>query len=190
MNRTEEVVVKIGGSLLRGGNIAERVETYCRSLGDASVWMIVGGGGLIDAVRQLDSLRSLQPIANHWRCVDLLDATFEIAGEWFPFASAIADEPRLKTELLDRGNAIRLVRVGCFYRPDRTFGLPRDWTTTTDAIAVAFASHIGCSRVTLLKSCEVPPSSLDQLAQDGIIDGATPSASRRMGISVDLQRLP
>lgn len=179
------MVVKVGGSLLSSPAVAPRVHAFCKSLDRERIFLIVGGGQLIDAVRRWDDIHALEPVANHWRCVDLLDATFAIAAEWFAFAKPAGDDCRVD----QHGANIHLVRVASFYRPGQTFGLPCDWSTTTDAIAVALASHVGCGEATLLKSCDIPDTSLENMADLGLIDSATPAAARRLGVSVTVAPL-
>lgn len=155
-------VVKIGGSLLDRPNLTDDLTRYFRRLGDRPTAVIVGGGKIIDAVRHYERLHpSDDASAVHWRCVSLLDVTHELMSRLMPAWTA--------------GGPVRLLRVSDLYRPGVGFDAPEDWRTTTDAIAVLIARHVGAGSVTLLKSCEVPPGlSAAEMARRGIIDAATP----------------
>ena len=183
-------VVKLGGSLLTAEDLPDRLERFLRPMRDRTVLVIVGGGQLIDAVRRLDQIQSMPPSTLHWRCVDLLDVTFEFAAGRLAFLSPVENP---ETANLD-GGGHHLVRVGSFYRPRVAGPLPEDWSTTTDAIAVQLAIEVLADRVTLLKSCEVQqsdaPEFLAGLSATGVIDAATPAVAERFGGPVRVTRLP
>lgn len=77
-------VIKVGGSLLTWPGLQEALPRWLNTLTPANNLLIFGGGECIEAMRQLDALWHLDSTAMHWRCVRLLDATFEIAKELWP----------------------------------------------------------------------------------------------------------
>jgi 5-(aminomethyl)-3-furanmethanol phosphate kinase len=77
----EPVVVKLGGSLLSQPDWPEWLEAWLDEQPPGPKLLIVGGGQAIDAMRQLDRAHRLDTPAMHWRCIRLLDATFEVAAE-------------------------------------------------------------------------------------------------------------
>jgi aspartokinase-like uncharacterized kinase len=58
--------------------------------------------------------------------------------------------------------------------------IPADWTITSDGLAARLAERLGGLPVVLLKSCDVDASaSLEDLAQDDVVDPAFPGIVRR-----------
>ena len=173
-------VVKLGGSLLSRVDWPLHLSRWLESHRDEQILLMVGGGKVIDAIREIDARASLPVDQVHWRCVQLLDATFDIVrwtmpdlktldqpSNWEPFV----DEPKLR--------GVWLIRVAAYYVPDVSRDanraepetpkneprrirsrLPHDWRTTTDAIAVAMAADAAADRVTLLKSCDPGPNAI------------------------------
>lgn len=170
-------VVKLGGSLLVREDLVDRLHRWYTAQRAAETLLIVGGGELIDAIRRLDRVRPGDPAAVHWRCVDLLRATFETVTEWFPGWAVIASDAQFHQQLRDGFARDRptLVSVSAFYRRDSAAGLPEDWRTTTDAIAAFLAHQVDADELVLLKSCEVDASAdPTDLAAQGIVDPAFP----------------
>lgn len=215
-------IVKVGGSLLlRPDLIGDFHAWYRQSTKEpCCTLVIVGGGEMINAVRGWDALRPGDPASVHWRCVEMLRFSFESICESMrdvfekgsivePF-EAIATGPQwqefvgqsLPVWLQDNvpRKKLILVNVPAFYTPALSHasasGLPEDWQTTTDAIALWLAHQVsvdlggqGVSRskmghkprgnsifpveCTLLKSCTPPTDwTLDSLVEAGIIDPA------------------
>jgi aspartokinase-like uncharacterized kinase len=171
-------VVKVGGSLLLRPHLTEDLRNWFSAQPPAQTLVIVGGGELIDAVRNLDRLGQSDPATIHWRCVELLQTTFQFLRDWFPDWTSVETETQLRIRLqqgfADVGQPI-LVAVDAFYSPGVEAKLPMDWRTTTDAIAALLAMQSGSDELVLLKSCPVDRSqSIDELVSAGIIDEAFP----------------
>jgi aspartokinase-like uncharacterized kinase len=187
-------VVKVGGSLINRRDLTDALPRWFEKQPPAEDLVIVGGGSLVNAIREIDSIRPGEPEATHWLCVDLLDFTFRLAASWFDWP-AVLDADQLAT-LVETGFEVdrpTLVSVRSFYGPDRDQGerlLPSDWQTTTDSIAALFALVVDADELVLLKSCDVD-SSLDyeQLAGAGIVDEAFPGVAGRVH-RVRLEKLP
>ncbi len=175
-------IVKIGGSLLTRGDLIPAINDWLAQQTPAENVVIVGGGALIDAVRQLDVVRPGKEATVHWRCIELLGTTFQITAEWFPAWNQIRTRESFQCGV-DFGfssSQPTIVNVGAFYQASDKHKLPLDWRTTTDSIAVLLGNLSCADEVTLLKSCDVDPKkSVQQLAADGIIDEAVPGISRR-----------
>jgi aspartokinase-like uncharacterized kinase len=77
-------VIKVGGSLLTWPGLQAALPRWLNTLSPANNLLIFGGGECVEAMRELDALWNLDSTAMHWRCVRLLDATFEIAQELWP----------------------------------------------------------------------------------------------------------
>jgi aspartokinase-like uncharacterized kinase len=175
-------IVKIGGSLLTRDDLVPSVNHWLAHQAPAENVVIVGGGALIDAIRQLDAVRPGDGATVHWRCIELLGTTFQIAADWFPGWDQVKTrETFLRgVEFGFSSSRPTIINVGAFYHANATQKLPLDWRTTTDSIAVLLGNLSHADEVTLLKSCFVDPEmSVQQLARDGIIDEAVPGISRR-----------
>ena len=178
---TRRRVLKLGGSLLTHPGLAAAIEEWLAAQPPAQDLVIVGGGQMIEAMRGLSQRFALDEPAMHWRCIRLLRATYEVAGELFRHWQPISDANSLQTLAADppqRGQW--LVAVDTFYSPTtaEAAGLPIGWETTTDAIAAYLASRTAADELVLLKSCPVPEqASLDQLTAAGIVDARWPLPS-------------
>lgn len=174
-------VVKLGGSLLIRDDVVERLRRWYAAQPEAETLLIVGGGELINAIRHLDRVHPGEPAEVHWRCVDLLQVTFELVREWFPGWGSITGAEAFDRQCregfaLDRPT---LVSVRAFYRRGAGAGLPEDWSTTTDAISAYLARRTSADELVLLKSCEVDSAAgLRELAARGIVDPAFPAAAK------------
>lgn len=176
-------VVKVGGSLLLRGDLPESLRHWIESQAAAQTFVVFGGGELIDAIRHLDQLRPGDPSEVHWRCVDLLQVTFEIASTW------LADWPRVDTTenvgdalaALTNCRPAALVSVRSFYRRDSGSRLPLNWNTTADSIAAELAVQVDADELVLLKSCDIDPfADTESLAQRGIVDRSLATISPRV----------
>lgn len=173
-------VIKIGGSLLRSGSLARRVDDLLDSLSPARNLSIVGGGELIDAVRNLDRVHPLDQAKVHWQCVDLLRTTFHWLSDQLDHWDACATRKQFEQLCRDsldpatRDQAERhLIAVDSFYHRDLDTPLPENWDTTTDAIAGLLATRVQADELVLLKSCQVDESlGLIDAAERGVVDPA------------------
>ncbi len=181
---TKRIVIKIGGAALYQPN---GIENELRSLlsenQNAQVWLLVGGGDLIESMR---TLHRIYPFLNeqemHWRCVELLDHTWAIAKEVVSSAQrvtrAIATHEELKMAIQEGSPpGVLLVRVQSFYNCWNTDWIPGkwlpklEWNTTTDALAWLLGKIINADRVILVKKCECDPSwTIAEAAKLGVID--------------------
>lgn len=177
-----KVVVKIGGSLLLRPDLAAAIANWLRQwladrLPHTQVNLVVGGGAMVDAFRQLDAIHSLDPVDLHWQCVAALRHTSEIVASMIPKCVVIDSVESFNSH---RQSA---TAVGCFVIIADTFynsasgdRLPCDWTTTSDSIAALLANKIDADRLILLKSCDIPPNiDLREAARRGFVDPVLPT---------------
>jgi 5-(aminomethyl)-3-furanmethanol phosphate kinase len=184
---TRRKVIKLGGSaLFSGSSWIPSLSRLLKEESDARVYVIVGGGDIVEGVRTLHRhAPSLDEEFLHWECVRLLDSTFEIAPKLLPLDGVIHDIANdnfieLRTE--DQGSSGAFwVRVGGFYSKELLDTIPvkyrpaHNWDTTTDALAVLLGIQVNAVEVILLKSCELDPSlTLAEAAAQGIVDPECP----------------
>lgn len=175
----QTIVVKIGGSIVFSSASIDRViKAIASKYRGSRLFVIVGGGELVEAIRVLHGLRpELDEERLHWKCVELLDSTWEFACTIAPDAIPIRTESELHDALANSNEAIYLVRVPCFYTKSIQARLSPEsrpatnWDTTTDALAWLLATTIKAEQVLLVKSCEVKEDLPLVLASDaGIVD--------------------
>jgi aspartokinase-like uncharacterized kinase len=185
-------VIKVGGSLLLRTDLAEVLPRWISQQREAESLLIVGGGELIDAMRNLDKVCSVDPAEMHWMCVELLETTYQLFSEWFHWPCIETAEAFQQAD--QTGFSVdtpTLVSVSAFYNRRSAVAVdvdvPCDWRTTTDTIAALLARHVGAEELVLLKSCDVDPTaSIEQLARSGVVDEALPGvASQATTIRVE-----
>ncbi len=172
-----KLVVKVGGSLLTRPDLGPAIANWLdqrlagRQL-QTQVNLIVGGGAVIDAFRQLDAIHSLDPISLHWQCVAALRHTGEILAELISDSVVINSAAAFNAHRRSATAVGRFVIIpDVFYHRSSGDGLPCDWRTTSDSIAALLADKIGADRLVLLKSCDIPQSiDLSEAARREIID--------------------
>lgn len=186
-------VVKVGGSLLGKPDLPDAITRWYSRQPQAETLMIVGGGGLVEAMRQLDRVRHVDPADMHWMCVDLLETTYWLLAACFDCPRITTAEAIAHAE--QHGFAAdtpTLVSVSSFYsRQQDAVGIdiPCDWRTTSDTIAALLAHRVGAEELVLLKSCDVDPTaSIEQLARSGIVDESFPLVAQ-LAPNVRVERL-
>lgn len=179
-------VVKVGGSCLDNPQLTSLLTDWFAQQTPAENWVIVGGGECIEAMRALSRRYNLEQSEMHWRCIRLLDATWEILTELFPQWIPIhSPEIFRQTQRREPQPAIYIVRVHSFYSRSNepqvhttvsgSSQIPVGWETTTDSIAALLSTIIGASELVLIKSCTIPSHSPLELQRLGIVDAAFPS---------------
>lgn len=178
-------VVKVGGSLLDRQDFPRSLVAWWEQQQPAETLLVAGGGDVVNAIRDLDATHSLDPVETHWLCVDLLDATFRLMSQWFPWPTITSAEQLQRW--LQPGfpsDQPTLVAVGSFYSRQHASvreTLPQNWQTTTDSLAALLAGMIDADELVILKSCEVDPAlTAAELSAQGIVDEAFPRIASRL----------
>jgi aspartokinase-like uncharacterized kinase len=185
-------VIKLGGSLLLFPQLPSALTAWLSRQSPAINVLIVGGGECVEAMRELDALWKLDPKSMHWRCVDLLDASWQIARElwsdWPTFGPDICREQADCQQLLNfikSSSCVSKPSVALLVRVRSVYGnscqqLPFDWRTTTDSIAAYLANSLDANELVLLKSTpHTFDSSAEHAAQAGWVDQAFPTNAPR-----------
>jgi len=188
-------VIKVGGSLLTWPGLQATLPRWLNTLSPSTNLLIFGGGECVEAMRQLDALWHLDPTAMHWRCVRLLDATFEIAQELWPqweifpadsrppldgdHSDAVERLQHFLTDFDPNSPRNIVVHIASIYTRCIN-ALPYTWDTTTDSIAAYLAQRLKATELFLLKST-TPPGDLSasQAAESGLVDAAFPTIAPR-----------
>ena len=176
----ERVVIKIGGAtLFQPDGFVRELRTLLQENKGAQVWLIVGGGDLVEAMRSAHRIYpDLDHEELHWRCVELLDHTWAIARQVYGYGVAIeTGEELAKYSQQQTTPGVLWVRVQSFYSRAASHSLPiawqpsSNWNTTTDTLAWLLGKTIDADRVQLIKQCECDPNwPLAEAAKLGVID--------------------
>jgi aspartokinase-like uncharacterized kinase len=188
-------VVKVGGSLLERVDLQAAMMSWLGRQETCETLIVTGGGRLVDAIRELDTIRPGDVRQTHWLCVELLDVTVSLMSNWFDWP-ILTSSKELQHGVAHGFATDRptLVAVRSFYHPDHegdslNLRLPCNWQTTTDTIAALLALRTNADELVLLKSCQIDPKlSLQQLADRGIVDEAFPGIAKKIA-SVRLDNL-
>jgi len=186
-------IVKIGGSMLMRTDLTRAVNQWLAKHPADQTLIIVGGGKLIDAVRELDQLHTMNQQQVHWTCVGLLTTTANFVSQIFDWplitthsqwkaALQTPPEPGLPTviapEVFYNQHPSSLHHVKSH---DTRLRLPDDWRTTTDSIAGLLSALLDADELVLLKSCPIPTAmSPTELADVGIVDAAFPEVAAQL----------
>ena len=163
------LLIKVGGSLLKRPGWPTLVGNLvaAESTGQRPVQLVVGGGPVVDGLRQLDQAEPQPAAQMHRLAIAAMSLTAEIVAErlGLPLATAVtADTPNV----LDIGRA-----PACL---DAIASLPCCWTVTSDSIAAAVAAALG-AELLLLKSAVPPAATIPPLVAAGWLDGHFATAS-------------
>lgn len=147
-------VIKLGGSLFDLQDFPERLTTWLASQALSVNLLIAGGGKMIDAVRDLDSIHGLPAEQVHWWCVECLDTTARLVKALLPEFELLASKHALNKACTTAAQMNAVVLPSAFYTPaESTKVLPTSWATTTDSIAALLATQVQASELVLCKSC-------------------------------------
>ena len=163
MKRAKVCVVKVGGSLLTGAAVGQRLRTWLsakRAVEPSTHFiLVVGGGKWVDAIRAVDAHAPLGEERTHWICVELLDVTAGLIHAMLPELAAVVEFEALERRILEPGVTLLkpqdfLARIEPTRRGSR---LPSNWSVTSDSIAGRLAIVLAADELVLLKSA-MPPS--------------------------------
>ena len=171
-------VIKLGASLLTMPNLKQKFQKWCRENPHPLTLIIVGGGPVVDAVRQVHLANPLSEAFAHWVCIDLLQHTAHIAHQVLGNADlyeTMADlqQPFSGSKVNSTTPIIAIVQVGiCFAREYPNMGLPESWDVTSDSLAAAFSNMYAAEELVVMKSCDAPhdEADLESLSEVRFVD--------------------
>ncbi len=137
------IVVKVGGSLFDHPRLGPGLRTYLDSLAPEEVYLVPGGGDLVDAVRKLDHTHKLGEESSHWLALRSMSVNAS-------FLADLIDLPTL-------GSRVRIPDCFTFAQDDegKDGTLPHSWDVTSDSIAARIAVHHAATKLILLKSIDI-----------------------------------
>lgn len=179
------VVVKVGGSLLGWPGLPDRLSEYldARRRGGDRVILVVGGGPIADAIRDLDRIHALGESRSHALALRALDLTAHALAALVP-GTRVTDELDALAAIPSTDPVPILAPRRFLDDDDRSpFPLPQAWTTTTDAIAARLAVRLGAIELALLKSAPLPfLTDRREAARLGLVDPQFPGAAEGLPI--------
>ena len=181
MTRAALRVIKLSGSLLGWPELGRRFSTWLDSQPDGRNVLIVGGGPLVEALRELDRSHALGPEASHWLSVGAMKLTAAVMAQILPAFRPVS----CLAELGLAGGGLDILDVESLLREEEggPGALPCSWDVTSDSIAAHVARLISASELVLLKSAlpEQPFNPL-ALAKSGYLDAYFPRASAGLAV--------
>ncbi len=181
-------VLKVGGSLLSCHDLPARLTRWLDTQPFRPTLVIVGGGQLADAVRELDRQFSLSVEAAHWQAIHAMRLNaFVLSQLW---RGSIWIEPLGSRLLADISSwpAIGIVDpvpfVSNLTPTAAAPQLPCGWHVTSDSIAAHLAAVVGAVECVLLKSTspneQLTALSFQQAANLGLVDAYFPVAAMNL----------
>jgi aspartokinase-like uncharacterized kinase len=143
-----DIVVKLGGNLLKNAEEFDRVLGVLADVGRARRLLIVPGGGpFADAVRAVDARVRLSDDAAHWMAILAMDQYAHLIAERLAHSALV-------TGAVEIGHAQSSARIPVLapYRWLREADpLPHSWDVTSDSIAAWCAQAVGAPQLVLIK---------------------------------------
>lgn len=178
-------VIKLGGSLLAWPEWVEAFDRWIAQQPPAANVVIVGGGAVVEALRQIDRAHALPAETAHWLAVRAMSLTAALAARLLPRAELIVSLERLPPSA---SHGLWVLDVEGFLRADARGAdqLPCSWDATSDSIAARVAVRLGANELVLLKSA-LPSEgcdALEELARAGYVDAYFARAARGLRVRV------
>jgi 5-(aminomethyl)-3-furanmethanol phosphate kinase len=174
-------VIKVGGSLLRWPELPTRLAEFLQSRSNERLALVVGGGAVVDEIRQLDSVHQFGDSIAHRLAIRALDLTARLL-ESMIFGLEVVDDAVDRDRVWSR-SCIAILAPGRFMEQDaeRPDALAQDWSITSDSIAARVAERWSAQELILLKSASLPVNAgCEEAAKLGLIDSRFPEVSRQL----------
>ncbi len=175
-------VIKLGGSLLNWPELCAQFRRWLAAQPLAANVLIVGGGTLVEQLRELSRVQELPDDASHWLAIRAMSLSAGIVAAILPEARVLDSLGQIDG---DPGSPPQILEVEPFLRSEqgRAESLPESWDVTSDSIAARVASVLEATELVLLKSTlPYGPLSIDCLARQGIVDAYFPRAARSLDV--------
>ena len=144
-----DIVVKVGGSLLRHPEALDQVMAAVSGPpGSWRVLVVPGGGPLANTVREVDGALHLSADASHWMAVKAMDQLAEVLADRNEVAALVSDAHEVRETL----RTARLPVLAPYRWLRDADPLPHSWDVSSDSIAAWIAGELGARRVVLVKA--------------------------------------
>ena len=173
---SKPILLKLGGSLLEWSELPQALDQLISRI-DEPLALLIGGGKMADCLRDWHHRHRSTEESSHWRAIQVLDLTCDMVRELNPrFLKWANVHPPWSTNPIRK--MVWVVQPLKYLESTAIAGsdtfLPRNWSSTSDSIALKLASDWNCSRLLLLKSCDLPHGDWDDCARTGHVDPAFP----------------
>ena len=173
------VVVKLGGSIVRSGQLAPWLEAIAAA--PAPIVVVPGGGALADEVRDCQQQLGFGDASAHRMALLAMDQlAWAVAGMRPGLEVGVTDEAL--RAILERGHvAVWAPYALISERAD----IEATWRLTSDSLALWLAKTLGARRCCLIKSIAAQHGrrSAAALASDGVVDEAFPAMLTETGVA-------
>jgi 5-(aminomethyl)-3-furanmethanol phosphate kinase len=173
-----EIVVKMGGALLKHPNHFDGVlEVVGAAVQGRRLLVVPGGGAFADTVRDIDRTFPLSHAAAHWMAVLAMDQYAHLIVSRLG-ASAVVSMPSEIAAAFDSGVVPVLAPSSWLRERDP---LPHSWDVTSDSIAAWVAGAVGARTLVLVK----PPGATGNSLVDPYFGRALPARVGSVVIPAD-----
>ena len=188
-------VVKIGGSLLNFRDLAVRLRDWLVEQPPALNVLVVGGGPLVDCLRETDRLHGIGDEVCHHLAIETMGVTTRLVRKMLADVGMGTIDVLADADAVERWRTVASTAVSshgptslavidpvAFLRREETRDdirpLPHTWDVTSDSIAARLATRTNADELVLLKSC-LPPSgaTVSTAAMAGYFDPVFPIAA-------------
>lgn len=161
------VVVKFGGSLFALPDWPERAAALVGGVG-GPVTLVVGGGPVVEGLREIDAVRPVAPALVHRLAIDGM----AIGGRLVAASLGLPVSPR------PAGDAATVLDVAAWLASAGSgrVDVPESWDVTSDSLAAVVAGRHGLALL-LAKSVPPPCAEIDTLSREGWVDRWFPRAA-------------
>lgn len=178
-------VVKLGGSLLTCNELPDMLARWSAEQPPQATLWLVGGGTLVDQVRDLDRRFQLPAETCHRLAIQLMAVNARVVAPMLPGATWTSDLNRFVQRCTGGSTRDGLLDPVAFMDAVEHHGrcapLPASWSVTSDSIAALGARAAGATELMLLKS-RLPGSerrmTCAQAVATGYVDEFFPKAAR------------
>jgi dihydroneopterin aldolase len=173
------VVVKLGGSIVRSGQLAPWLDAIAAA--PAPIVVVPGGGALADEVRSCQQQLGFGDASAHRMALLAMDQLAWAVAGMRPGIEVGVTEEALRA-ILERGHvAVWAPYTLISERAD----IEATWRLTSDSLALWLARKLGANRCCLIKSIAARHGtrSAAALARDGVVDEAFPAMLAETGVT-------